>query len=111
MVTAHAINLSVLSECCMVIGICHMDLLIRETHSLKGKRRIVKQIIGRVKNKFNVSIAEVGDQELWQRSQIGFCLVGNDKRFINASLDKVIDFIETINSAEITNADMELLTF
>jgi len=94
----------------MVIGICQLDLLIRETHSLKGKRRIVKQIIGRVKNKFNVSIAEVGDQDLWQRSQIGFCLVGNDKRFINSSLDKVVDFIEAINSAEITNADIEILT-
>ena len=95
----------------MVIGICQLDLLIRETHSLKGKRRIVKQIIGRVKNKFNVSIAEVGDQDLWQRSQIGFCLVGNERRFINSALDKIVDFIETINSAEITNADMEILTF
>ena len=95
----------------MVIGICQLDLLIRETHSLKGKRRIVKQIIGRVKNKFNVSIAEVGDQDLWQRSQIGFCLAGNDKRFINSALDKIVDFIETINSAEITNADIEILSF
>ena len=100
-----------LSELSMVIGICQLDLLIRETHSLKGKRRIVKQIIGRVKNKFNVSIAEVGDQDLWQRSQIGFCLVGNEKRFINSALDKIVDFIETINSAEITNADIEILSF
>ena len=102
---------SVLSELSMVIGICQLDLLIRETHSLKGKRRIVKQIIGRVKNKFNVSIAEVGDQDLWQRSQIGFCLVGNERRFINSALDKIVDFIETINSAEITNADIEILSF
>lgn len=94
----------------MVIGICQLDLLIRETHSLKGKRRIVKHIIGRVKSKFNVSIAEIDDQDLWQRSQIGFCLVGNDRRFINASLDKVVDFIETLTSAEITNADIEILT-
>ena len=95
----------------MVIGICQLDLLIRETHSLKGKRRIVKQIIGRVKNKFNVSIAEVGDPDLWQRSRIGFCLVGNERRFINSALDKIVDFIETINSAEITNADIEILSF
>ena len=95
----------------MVIGICQLDLLIRETHSLKGKRRIVKQIIGRVRNKFNVSIAEVGDQDLWQRARIGFCLVGNEKRFINSALDKIVDFIETINSAEITNADIEILSF
>ena len=95
----------------MVIGICQLDLLIRETHSLKGKRRIVKQIIGRIKNKFNVSIAEVGDHDLWQRSQIGFCLVGNERRFINSALDKIVDLIETINSAEITNADIEILSF
>ncbi len=95
----------------MVVGVCHLDLSIKESNSLKGKRRILKRVIARVKNKFNVSIAEVADQDLWQRSQIGFCLVGNDKRFINASLDKVIDFIETINSAEITSADMEILTF
>ena len=95
----------------MVIGICQLDLLIRETHSLKGKRRIVKQIIGRVKNKFNVSIAEVGDQDLWQRSQIGFCLVGNERRFINSALDKIVGFIETINSADITKADIEILSF
>ena len=100
-----------LSELSMVIGICQLDLLIRETHSLKGKRRIVKQIIGRVRNKFNVSIAEVGDQDLWQRSRIGFCLVGNEKRFINSALDTIVDFIETINSAEITNADIEILSF
>jgi uncharacterized protein YlxP (DUF503 family) len=95
----------------MVIGICQLDLLIRETHSLKGKRRIVKQIIGRVRSKFNVSIAEVGDQDLWQRCRLGFCLVGNEKRFINSALDKIVDFIETINSAEITNADIEILSF
>lgn len=94
----------------MVIGICQLDLLIREAHSLKGKRRVVKQIIGRVKNKFNVSIAEVGDHDLWQRSRIGFCIVGNDRRFINASLDTVVDFIETINSAEITGTDLEIMS-
>jgi uncharacterized protein YlxP (DUF503 family) len=95
----------------MVIGICQLDLLLREIHSLKGKRRMVKQIIGRVRNTFNVSIAEVGDQDLWQRSRIGFCLVGNEKRFINSALDKIVDFIETLNSAEIINADIEIISF
>lgn len=95
----------------MVIGICHLDLLLRDNHSLKEKRRVVKSIIGRVKSKFNVSIAEVGNQDLWQSAQIGFCIAGNEKRFINSSLDKVIYFIEESNSAEIKHAEMEIITF
>lgn len=88
-----------------------MDLVLRDNHSLKEKRRVVKSIIGRVKSKFNVSIAEVGNQDLWQSAQIGFCIAGNEKRFINSSLDKVIYFIEESNSAEIKHAEMEIITF
>jgi uncharacterized protein YlxP (DUF503 family) len=95
----------------MVIGICHLDLILHENHSLKEKRRVVKSIIGRVKSKFNVSIAEVGEQDLWQSAQIGFCIAGNEKRFINSSLDKVIHFIEETNSAEIKDVEMEIITF
>jgi uncharacterized protein YlxP (DUF503 family) len=93
----------------MVVGVCHLDLLIRESNSLKGKRRILKRIIERVKNKFNVSIAEVGNHDLWQSSQLSFCMVGNDKRFINSSLDKVIRFIEELNSGEIIRSEIEML--
>jgi len=93
----------------MVVGICRLDLRISENNSLKGKRRILKRIIERVKNKFNVSIAEVGNNDLWQSSQIGFCMVGNDKRFINSALDKIIYFIEEINAAEITKSDIEII--
>jgi len=93
----------------MVVGICRLDLLISGNNSLKGKRRILKRIIERVKNKFNVSIAEVGNHDLWQSSQIGFCMVGNDKRFINSALDKIIYFIEEINIAEITKSDFEII--
>ncbi len=93
----------------MVVGICSLDLRISENNSLKGKRRILKRIIERVKHKFNVSIAEVGNHDLWQSSQIGFCMVGNDKRFINSALDKIIYFIEEINIAEITKSDIEII--
>ena len=95
----------------MVIGICHLDLLIRDNSSLKGKRRILKKIIERVKNKFNVSIAEVGNHDLWQSSQIGFCMVGNDRRFINSALDKIVLFIEGISSAEIIKSEIEIMNY
>jgi|OpeIllAssembly_1097287.scaffolds.fasta_scaffold718113_1 hypothetical protein len=94
----------------MVIGVCRLDLLIGESQSLKEKRRIVKQIIDRVKHRFNVSIAEVGNNDLWQSAQLGLCLVSNDRRFTNSSLDTILDFIETINVAEVVKSDIEILT-
>jgi hypothetical protein len=94
----------------MVIGVCRLDLLIRESQSLKEKRRMVKQIIDRVKHRFNVSIAEVGNNDLWQSAQLGLCLVSNDRRFTNSSLDTILDFIETINVAEVVKSDIEILT-
>ena len=94
----------------MVIGVCRLDLLIGESQSLKEKRRMVKQIIDRVKHRFNVSIAEVGNNDLWQSAQLGLCLVSNDRRFTNSSLDTILDFIETINVAEVVKSDIEILT-
>jgi uncharacterized protein YlxP (DUF503 family) len=94
----------------MVIGVCRLDLLIRDNHSLKEKRRIVKQIVERVRHRFNVSIAEVGNNDLWQSARIGFCMVSNDRRFTNSSLDTIIDFIENINTAEVIKTEIEMLT-
>jgi hypothetical protein len=94
----------------MVIGICHIELMIRENHSLKEKRRIVKQIVDRVKHRFNVSIAEVGSNDLWQSAELGLCMVSNDRRFTNQALDKIVDFIESITSAEVIKSDLEILT-
>lgn len=93
----------------MVIGICQLDLLIPENHSLKGKRHVLKKLMDRVKNRFNVAISEVGDNDLWQRAQIGISTVGNDRRHINSSIDNIIDFIEKMYLVEIAHIEMEIL--
>ena len=95
----------------MVVGILKVSIYIQNNHSLKEKRKVVKSVVAKVQQKFNVSIAEVGNYDLWQSSQVGFCVVGNDKRFINSSLDKIIRFIEDLNSAEIVKSEIELLNF
>ncbi len=94
----------------MVIGICQLDLRIPENHSLKGKRHVLLKLRERVRHRFNVAISEVGDNDLWQRAQIGICTVGNDRRHINSSLDKVIDFIEKMNLLEVVGTELEILT-
>jgi len=67
-------------------------------------------MIDQVKHRFNVAISEVGDNDLWQRAQIGICTVGNDRRHINSSLDKVVGFIEKMHLVEMVHTDMEILT-
>jgi uncharacterized protein YlxP (DUF503 family) len=94
----------------MVIGVCQLDFRIPENQSLKGKRHVLRKMIDRVRHQFNVAISEVGDNDLWQRGQIGICTVGNDRRHINSSLDKVIDFIEKMNLVEMVRTEMEIIT-
>lgn len=94
----------------MVIGVCQLDFRIPENQSLKGKRHVIRKMIDRVRHRFNVAISEVGDNDLWQRGQIGICTVGNDRRHINSSLDKVIDFIEQMNLVEMVRTEMEIIT-
>ena len=95
----------------MVVGVCHLDLLLPEGSSLKAKRSVIKGLIARVKAKFNCSIAEVGAHDLWQRACVGICLVGADKPFINSSLDKVIDYIERMGLLEVVGSEMEFVHF
>jgi uncharacterized protein YlxP (DUF503 family) len=94
----------------MVIGVCKLDLRIPENHSLKEKRHVLRKLIDRVRNRFNVAIAEVGDNDIWQRAQMGFCTVGNDRRHINSSLDKVIYFIEQMNLVEMVRTEIEIIS-
>ena len=95
----------------MTVGVCHIELLLHEASSLKGKRSILKRIISQVQNKFMVSIAEVGDNDLWQKSKLGISVIGNNRRFVNSILDKILDFIEKLNLAEILNSEIEIVSY
>jgi len=77
----------------MNVGVCRVRLRLPENLSLKGKRQVVKSITTRVGNKFNVSVAEVDDHDLWQLTTLGICCVSNNNRHANEVLSKVVDFI------------------
>jgi len=94
----------------MNIGVCKIRLRLPENLSLKGKRQVLKSIITRVGSKFNVSVAEVDDHDLWQLATLGICCVSNNKRHANEILSKVVNFI--INSrfdVEILDYEIEIL--
>ena len=94
----------------MNVGVCTIGLRLPENLSLKGKRQVLKSITSRVRNKFNVSVAEVDDNELWQLTTIGICCVSNDKRYTNKVLSKVVDFVtEGRFDVEILEYGIEIL--
>jgi uncharacterized protein YlxP (DUF503 family) len=75
------------------VGICKVKLRLPDNLSLKGKRQVVKSVTARLKNKFNVSVAEVENNDLWQLATIGICFVSNDKRFTNEVLSKAVELV------------------
>lgn len=95
----------------MVVGILRLSLSIPAAGSLKGKRQVVRKILDRVKARFEVAIAEIGDNDLWQRAQVGIAVVGNDRRFVNEVLDKVRSFIDQLYLAPILDSELELLSY
>ncbi len=93
----------------MVVGVCGISLLIHDAQSLKGKRQVIKSLQEKVRNRFNVSMAEVGDNDLWQRAELAVAAIGNDRAFINSVIDKVVNFIENLHVAEIIDHRIEII--
>ncbi|MBW1645202.1 MAG: DUF503 domain-containing protein [Deltaproteobacteria bacterium] len=95
----------------MHVGICQVTLYLPDNHSLKGKRKVIKSLIERLKNRFNVAVAETGGQDEWQRAVLSLCLVANDGSFVNQGLDKILDFIEADGRLDVGEASLEILAF
>ena len=89
----------------MNVGVCKLRFRLPENLSLKGKRQVLKSITTQVSNRFNVSIAEVDDNDLWQLATVGVCCVSNNGRHANEVLSKVVNFIAK------SRFDVELLDY
>jgi uncharacterized protein YlxP (DUF503 family) len=92
----------------MVIGVCTVVLHIPGSASLKDKRRAIKSLKDRLHNTFNLSVAEVGDLELWQRAELGLAAVSNDPAFCDQVLAKAVDFIRQDNNVELLDYHTEM---
>ncbi len=93
----------------MIVGTGLITLRLHDCRSLKGKRKIVKSMINRLRNNFNASIAEVGSNDIYQKGEIGFSLIGNDAAFINSKIDKLFNMAEDLGVAEIIDTEMEII--
>ncbi|MFC1858761.1 DUF503 domain-containing protein [Thermodesulfobacteriota bacterium] len=92
----------------MVVGLGNMTFRLHDCRSLKGKRKIVKSIINRVRNTFNASVAEVGSNDVHQRAEIGFAVVGNNRMVINSKIDKIFNMADEMMLAEMIDTEMEI---
>jgi uncharacterized protein YlxP (DUF503 family) len=95
----------------MVVGVLRLALVIRGARSLKDKRHALRRILDRVRARYNVSVAEVGDNDVWQRALVGVTAVANDRSFVNEVLDKVVRDIEMLGVADLVGREMELETY
>jgi hypothetical protein len=93
----------------VVVGVLRLTLYLRENHSLKGKRAVLRSIKARVEAKFNVSVAEVDEQDIWQTIVLGVAQVGNDRDHVDRCLREVSEFVASTGLAEPGRESYEFL--
>lgn len=95
----------------MTVGISRITFIIPEGMSLKAKRKVVKSLVEKCRHRFNASVAEVDDHELYQRTTLAIAVVGKDGRTVNAVLDKIAEYMDSLKLAEIIDQDIELIRY
>ena len=93
----------------MVVGVCQISLALPGVTSLKGKRSIVRKVLDRTANRFNVAVAEIGSNDKWQIGELGIVTVANETQFVQKVLQKVEDFLESTPSIRLIELEMEIL--
>jgi uncharacterized protein len=91
----------------MVVGLLRVSLSIPHANSLKDKRRVVKSIKDRLRGTFNVSVAEVEEQDIWRVAVIGVAVVSEDSAYANGILSRVQDYIRDHCDAFMTDCQLE----
>ena len=89
----------------MITVICNIEIYIYESNSLKDKRRVLKSLMKRLRERYNISISETDFNDKWNRSLISLAHVSNSSILGQQTIDKVIDFIENDGRVEIVNTE------
>ncbi len=95
----------------MVVGVGAIELLIHNSGSLKTKRHVVKSILGKIRSKFDLSVAEVDHLDKWQRCTIGFAVVTNDRGHAHTLVQNVMSYVESLHLAEIIDTKLEIVNY
>jgi len=95
----------------MFVGVCRLALHLPASHSLKDKRQVLRRLIDRTRNKFDVAIAETGANDLWQRAEVGFAAVANERHHVESVIHNVLSFIDSLYVGEVLDRQIEILPF
>jgi len=96
----------------MVIGILKIEIYMEGNRSLKEKRKIIKSLLGKIRSRFiNISVSEVGSQDIWKHALLGFTLAGNDTPFVNSLLDQLQTYIKENGFFHIVSSEIEIINF
>jgi len=79
----------------IVVGVCSVELHIPAAHSLKDKRQVIRSVVTRLRQRFNVSVAEVGSHDIWQSAELAIVCVSNDRGYAHGLLSKAIQTLES----------------
>ncbi len=93
----------------MFVGVCRIVLYLHGNSSLKGKRKVMRSTIERLRSKFHVSVAEVADNDRLQRGVIGVAVIGNESKFLDSVLAKVGGFVEHLGLAQVASFETEVI--
>lgn len=94
----------------MVIGTCRLVLSLPGNDSLKGKRRVVRRIVDRLRHRYNVAVAEVDELDAHRRAVLGLAVVSNDARHANSMLDTLVSAVASASEALVVDRRMEILS-
>ena len=93
----------------MFIGSLQVELLIPDCTSLKEKRMVLSSMKQRLRNKFNISVAELDHQDLWQRASLGIVAVSNEKQHVRSTMDKILNFIDDLDRSQVVDFQIEII--
>ena len=92
----------------MTVGTLYLDLLVPDGQSLKEKRSVLKSVKDQLRQQFNIAVAEVEEQDRWQRAGLGVATVGSDRRYVNGLLSQVVEWIRASRLVELIDYQLEL---
>ena len=93
----------------MIVGVSSIEIFFPENHSLKDKRQAIKRIVEKTRAKFNISIMEIEQTNLWQKASIGFAVIGVKKDHVNIAIENICKYIESLYVGEIIDTRTEII--
>jgi uncharacterized protein YlxP (DUF503 family) len=93
----------------MIVGVSTIEIFFSESHSLKDKRQVTRKIVEKIRTRFNISVMEVEQTNLWQRAHVGFAVVGVKKDHVDAAIENVHNYVESLYVGEIIGAQTEII--